>query len=50
MKNEKRTVFGFRFFMKWQLKSQNKNLLNMKIVASYLIFVLHIEVKPYFEK
>ena len=49
-KNEKRTVFRFRFFYENEkrikvLKIQRKDLLNMKMVVSYLIFVFFIEVK-----
>ena len=49
-KNEKRTVFRFRFFyenvkrMK-VLKIQTKNLLNMKMTVNYLNFLFRIEVK-----
>ena len=49
-KNEKRTVFRFRFFyenvkrMK-VLKIQIKNLLNMKMTVNYLNFLFRIEVK-----
>ena len=50
MKNEKRTVFRFPFFYENEkrmkvLKIQRKNLLNMKMVVSYLNFVFFIEVK-----
>ena len=50
MKNEKRTVFRFLFFYENEkrmkvLKIQRKNLLNMKMVISYLNFVFFIEVK-----
>ena len=50
MKNEKRTVFHFPFFYENEkqmkvLKIQRKNLLNMKIVVSYLNFVSFIKVK-----
>ena len=50
MKNEKRTVFRFSFSYEDEkrmkvLKIQRKNLLNMKIVVSYLNFVFFIEVK-----
>ena len=50
MKNEKRSVFHFPFFYENEkrmkvLKIQRKNLLNMKIVVSYLNFVFFIEVK-----
>ena len=50
MKNEKQTVFRFPFFYENEkrikvLKIQRKNLLNMKMVASYLNFVFFIEVK-----
>ena len=50
MKNKKRTVFRFPFFMKNKkrmrpLKVQSKNLLSMKIVVNFLNFVFHIEVK-----
>ena len=49
-KNEKRTVYRFRFFyenvkrMK-VLKIQTKNLLNMKMTVNYLNFLFRIEVK-----
>ena len=49
-KNEKRTVFRFRFFyenvkrMK-VLKIQTKNLLNMKMTVNYLNFLFRIQVK-----
>ena len=49
-KNEKRTVYRFRFFyenvkrMK-VLKIQIKNLLNMKMTVNYLNFLFRIEVK-----
>ena len=50
MKNEKRTVFRFPFFYENEkgmkvLKIQRKNLLNMKMVISYLNFVFFIEVR-----
>ena len=50
MKKEKRTVFRFPFFYENEkrmkvLKIQRKNLLNMKMVVSYLNFVFFIEVK-----
>ena len=50
MKNEKRTVFRFPFFYENEkrmkvLKIQRKNLLNMKMVVSYLNFVFFIKVK-----
>ena len=50
MKNERLSVFRFSFFMKmkteWRaLKTQSKNLLNMKIVINYLNFVFHVVVK-----
>ena len=50
MKNEKRTVFRFPFFCENEkriklLKIQRKNLLNVKMVVSYLNFVFFIEVK-----
>ena len=50
MKNEKRTVFRFPFFYENEkrikvLKIQRKNLLNMKMIVSYLNFVFFIEVK-----
>ena len=50
MKNEKRTVFRFPFFYENEkrmrvLKIQSKTLLNKKMVAKYLNFVFHIEVK-----
>ena len=50
MKNEKRSVFRFPFFYENEkrmkvLKIQRKNLLNMKMVVSYLNFVFFIEVK-----
>ena len=50
MKNEKRTVFRFTFSYENEkqmkvLKIQRKNLLNMKMVVSYLNFVFLIEVK-----
>ena len=49
-KNEKGTVFRFPFFYENEkrievLKIQRKNLVNMKMVVSYLIFVFFIEVK-----
>ena len=48
MKNEKRTLFRFPFFMK--LKNENESMthlkyFNMKIVVNYLNFVFHVEVK-----
>ena len=54
MKNEKRTVFRFPFFYENEkrmkvLKIQRKNLLNMKMVVSYLNFVFFIEVKAKFK-
>ena len=50
MKNEKRTVFRFPFFYENEkrmkvLKIQRKNLLNMKMIVSFLNFVFFIEVK-----
>ena len=50
MKNEKRTVFRFPFFYENEkhmkvLQIQRKNLLNMKVVVSYLNFVFFIKVK-----
>ena len=50
MKNEKRTVFPFLFFYENEkpmkvLKVQRKNLLNMKMVVSYLNFIFFIKVK-----
>ena len=50
MKNDKRTVFCFPFSYENEkriklLKIQRKNLLNMKMVVSYLNFVFFIEVK-----
>ena len=51
MKNEKRSVFRFPFFLKENqkrmrvLKIQSKALLNMIMVVKYLNFVFHIEVK-----
>ena len=50
MKNEKRIVFPFPFFYENEkrikvLKIQRKNLLNMKMVVSYLNFVFFIKVK-----
>ena len=50
MKNEKRTVFRFPFFYENEkrmkvLTIQRKNLLNMKMVVSYLNFAFFIEVK-----
>ena len=50
MKNGKRTAFPFPFFDENEkrmqvLKIQRKNLLNMKMVVSYLNFVFFIEVK-----
>ena len=50
MKNEKRIVFRFPFFYENEkrmkvLKIQRKNLLNMKMVVSYLNFVFFIELK-----
>ena len=50
MKNEKRTVFRFPFFYENEkrmkvLKIHRKNLLNMKMVVSYLNFVFFVEVK-----
>ena len=50
MKNEKRTGFRFPFFYENEirmkvLKIQRKNLLNIKMVVSYLNFVFFIEVK-----
>ena len=50
VKNQRQTVFRFPFFYKNEkrmrvLKSQNKTLLNMKMVVKYLNFVFHIEVK-----
>ena len=49
-KNEKRTVFRFPFFYENEkritdLKTQSKDLSQMKIVSNYLNFVLHIEAK-----
>ena len=50
MKNEKRTGFRFPFFYENEirmkvLKIQRKNLLNIKMVVSYLNFVFFIKVK-----
>ena len=50
MKNEKRTVFRFPFFYEDEkrikvLKIQRKNLLNMKMVVSYLNFFFFVKVK-----
>ena len=48
VKNEKRTVFRCSYENEKQmkvLKIQRKNLLNMKLVVSYLNFVFLIEVK-----
>ena len=50
MKNEKQIVFRFPFFYEDEkrmkvLKIQRKNLLNMKMIVSYLNFVFFIEVK-----
>ena len=50
MKNEKRTVFRFPFFYENEkrmkvLKIQRKNLLNMKMVVSYLNFVFQFNKK-----
>ena len=50
LKNKKRAVFRFPFFYEnekrmRELKTQSKDLLNMKIVANYLNFVFHIEIK-----
>ena len=50
MKNEKRPVFRFPFFYENEkrikvLKIQRKNLLNMKMVVSYLNFVFFIKTK-----
>ena len=50
MKNEKRTAFRFPVFYENEkqikaLKIQRKNLLNMKMVVSYLNLVFFIEVK-----
>ena len=50
MKNEKRTAFRFPVFYENEkqikaLKIQRKNLLNMKMVVSYLNFVFFIKVK-----
>ena len=52
LKNKKRAVFRFPFFYEnekrmRELKSQSKDLLNMKIVANYLNFVFHIENEIY---
>ena len=49
MKNEKRTVFRFPFFYENEkqmkvLIIQRKNLLDMKMVVSYLNFVFFIKV------
>ena len=49
VKNQRQTVFRLPFFYKNEkrmrvLKSQNKTLLNMKMVVKYLNFVFHIEV------
>ena len=49
MKNEKRTVFRFPFFYENEkqmkvLIIQRKNLLDMKMVVSYLNFVYFIKV------
>ena len=50
MKNEEQTVFRFPFFYENEkrikvLKIQRMNLLNMKMVVSYLNFVFFIKVK-----
>ena len=50
MKNKERTVFRFPFFYENEkrikiLKIQRKNLLNVKMVVSYLNFVFFIKVK-----
>ena len=50
MKNEKPTVFRFPFFYENEkqikvLKIQRKNLINMKVVVSYLNFVFFIKIK-----
>ena len=50
MKNEKGTVFHFPLFYENEkrikvLKTQKKNLLNMKVVVSYLNFVFFVESK-----
>ena len=50
MKNEKRAVFRCPYSYENEkqmkvLKIQRKNLLNMKLVVSYLNFVFLIEVK-----
>ena len=50
MKSEKRTAFRFLYSYENEkqmkvLKIQRKNLLNMKLVVSYLNFVFLIEVK-----
>ena len=50
MKNEKRVVFRFPFSYENEkrmkvLKIQRKNLLNMKMVVSYLNFIFFIAVK-----
>ena len=50
MKNEKRPAFRFPFFYENEkqikvLKIQRSNLLNMKMVVSYLNFVFFIKVK-----
>ena len=54
MKNEKQTVFCFPAFYENEkrmklLKIQKKNLLNMKMVVSYLNFVFFIKVKAKFK-
>ena len=54
MKNEKRTIFCFPFFL-WNgkanegIKIQRKDLLNMKMVVNYLNLVLHTDVKTRYE-
>ena len=50
MKNQKGTVFPFPLFYENEkrikvLKTQRKNLLNMKVVVSYLNFVFFVESK-----
>ena len=51
MKNEKQTEFRFHFFFYENekrmkvLRTQRKNLLNIKMVVSHLNFVFFIEVK-----
>ena len=54
MKNEKQTVFCFPAFYENEkrmklLKIQKNNLLNMKMVVSYLNFVFFIKLKAKFK-